>query len=78
MIFKDVLTFYKHTKQPNKKVICLTASPDDGKDGIERKIMQNMKYFAVQTSSDFQLEPPRIDQEVAMKDAEEMMAVVEE
>ena len=77
VIFKDLLTFYKYTKHSNKKVICLTASPDDGKDGIERKILQNMKYSTVQTNANFHFEMPRIDQEIAMKDAGEVMDVVE-
>jgi hypothetical protein len=39
VIFEDLTAFYKQTKQPKRKIICLTASPDDGKEGYERDIM---------------------------------------
>ena len=46
IIFKDVQLFYKHTKQANKTIIALTASPTDGTQlGVERKILDKMAYF---------------------------------
>ena len=42
--------FCKRTLRENIKVVCLTATPDDGfDDSLERDLMNSMKYKLVQT-----------------------------
>ena len=45
------------------KVVCLTATPDDGvDDGLERDLMKLMGYKLIKTSKADEVQAPKIDQ----------------
>ena len=44
-MFKDLKKFYQKTKDDDKKVICLTATADDGYEkGSERKALEALDF----------------------------------
>ena len=44
-MFKDLTKFYKKTKGEDKRVICLTATADDGYEtGSERKALEALDF----------------------------------
>ena len=74
MIFKDVVTFWKITKRDEKRVICLTATPDDGYvEGVERKIVQMMGYQEIISEKKQDFKMPDIHAYAKLKDETDVM-----
>lgn len=62
IIMKDPEKFYKKTKGKLMKVVCLTATPDDGyDDGLERNLMDLMGYRLIITSKADEVQAPKIE-----------------
>ena len=50
IMLSDPINFYKQTKHKDTRVICLTATPDDGyTDGNEHKLIRLMGYKVIRT-----------------------------
>ena len=60
-MFKDLKTFYKKTKDDNKRVICLTATADDGYEkGSERKALEVLDFKVYHNSEKSEEAEPKI------------------
>jgi hypothetical protein len=59
---KDPLNFFLKTSNTNAKVVCLTATPDDGKKGsLEHELMELLGYHEVLTEEAGQESEPVVD-----------------
>lgn len=60
-MFKDLKTFYKKTKDEGKKVICLTATADDGYEtGSERKALEALNFMIYHNSEMLEEAEPKV------------------
>ena len=82
IIFKDLVLFYQKTKAPETKVICLTATADDGfKEGSEHKVLEALKFKVYQNSDNEESideNQPKIHAEKKITCSEDLNAVVHE
>ena len=79
IIMRNPVEFASCTLGVNLKVVCLTATPDDGlDDGCERNLMNLMGYRLIRTGSKQELEAPKIDTYAALRCANDVMVQVEE
>jgi hypothetical protein len=62
IVMKDPLNFFLKTSNTNAKVVCLTATPDDGKKGsLEHELMELLGYHEVLTEEAGQEKVPVVD-----------------
>ena len=78
VILSDIPDFYKKTKDDNIKVICLTATADDGdKEGVECKAFKQLGFEIYKTTKETD-KPPNIQAKLDLSTLEHIMKVVDQ
>ena len=61
VMMRDIQNFAKKTMSLNMRIICLTATPDDGlESGLERRLMNLMSYNLIRAQKTHELTLPKV------------------
>ena len=77
-IFKDLELFYNKISGANSKIVCLTATPDDGNEkGSEKAALASLDFKIFRNAKEGQLEMPNWDATMDLSSIEKIMEQVE-